>query len=201
MGILLTVSAFNHETAPTSCLIQQLEALEANNCTQITYNGITSGFEGESWRHTTLRMAQCDGEYSVARGAHCISYVLLREDALYSFWWTITRRFLPEIRMRDMHSTRGRVSQTPCEARSRVGVHSSKLWSYTRNWAKSRGWVLFCEWALFCEIQYLVQICHPALHANIEFELEAILAIQVGFQLNSDYCTGCKPDSTNIKTI
>ena len=30
---------------------------------------------------------------------------------------------------------------------------------------------------------------NPALPANIEFELEAILSIQVVFQLNSDYCT------------
>ena len=45
VGALSTVSAFNHERAPTSCL-QRLEALEANNCTQ--NNGITSGFEVES---------------------------------------------------------------------------------------------------------------------------------------------------------
>ena len=30
---------------------------------------------------------------------------------------------------------------------------------------------------------------NPALPANIESELEAILSIQVVFQLNSDYCT------------
>ena len=30
---------------------------------------------------------------------------------------------------------------------------------------------------------------NPALPANIEFELEAILSVQVVFQLNSDYCT------------
>ena len=30
---------------------------------------------------------------------------------------------------------------------------------------------------------------NPAHPANIEFELEAILSIQVVFQLNSDYCT------------
>ena len=30
---------------------------------------------------------------------------------------------------------------------------------------------------------------NPALRANIEFELEEILSIQVVFQLNSDYCT------------
>ena len=40
----------------------------------------------------------------------------------------------------------------------------------------------------------LIVICvllneNPALSANIELELEAILSIQVGFQLNSDYCT------------
>ena len=33
VGALSTVSAFNHERAPTSCL-QRLETLEANNCTQ-----------------------------------------------------------------------------------------------------------------------------------------------------------------------
>ena len=42
-------------------------------------------------------------------------------------------------------------------------------------------------------IIYLV-ICDPlsenlALPANIKFELEAILSVQVVFQLNSDYCT------------
>ena len=30
---------------------------------------------------------------------------------------------------------------------------------------------------------------NPALPANIEFELETILFLQVAFQLNSDYCT------------
>ena len=30
---------------------------------------------------------------------------------------------------------------------------------------------------------------NPALRANIEFELEAILSVQVVSQLNSDYCT------------
>ena len=30
---------------------------------------------------------------------------------------------------------------------------------------------------------------NPALPANIEFELEAIISVQVVFQLNSDYCT------------
>ena len=29
---------------------------------------------------------------------------------------------------------------------------------------------------------------NPALHANIEFEIEAILSVQVVSQLNSDYC-------------
>ena len=35
---------------------------------KITYNGITSGFEVESWRHTALWTEQCDGEYTIARG-------------------------------------------------------------------------------------------------------------------------------------
>ena len=49
----------------------------------IMYNEITSGFEVEFWRHTTLWTAWCKGENSVACGAHHISYVLLRKDALY----------------------------------------------------------------------------------------------------------------------
>ena len=44
------------------------------------------------------------------------------------------------------------------------------------------------------EVEHLIDICdplseNPALHANIEFELEVILSVQVVFQLNSDYCT------------
>ena len=41
---------------------------------------------------------------------------------------------------------------------------------------------------------HITSICdplseNPALPTNIEFELEAILSVQVIFQLNSDYCT------------
>ena len=32
---------------------------------------------------------------------------------------------------------------------------------------------------------------NPALHANIEFEIEAVLSVQFVSQLNSDYCTMC----------
>ena len=35
---------------------------------KITYNGTTSSFEVESWRHTTLWTVRCDGDYSVACG-------------------------------------------------------------------------------------------------------------------------------------
>ena len=53
---------------------------------------------------------------------------------------------------------------------------------------------------LYVETLYLkgsriyIYICdplskNPALTANIEFELEMILSVQVVFQLNSDYCT------------
>ena len=66
---------------------------------KITYNGITSSIKVESWRHTTLWTAWCDSEHSVARSAHCISYVHLRKDALYLFQWSITWSFLPEIRI------------------------------------------------------------------------------------------------------
>ena len=34
---------------------------------KITYNVITSSFEVESWRHTTLWTVRCDGEHTVAR--------------------------------------------------------------------------------------------------------------------------------------
>ena len=46
--------------------------------------------------HNTL-VAQCNSEYRLPCGAHRISYVLPRKDAIYLFRWSITRRFLPEI--------------------------------------------------------------------------------------------------------
>ena len=131
VGALSTVSAFNHERAPTSCLQRDLKPSKQIIGHKIKYNGITRGFEVESWWHTTLWTARWDaGEHCVARGAHRISYVLLRKDALHWF---------------DTNSARGRASQTPHEVCSRVGAHSSKLWPYTRIWAKSRGWALFRE--------------------------------------------------------
>ena len=57
VGTLSTVSAFNHERAPMSCL-QRLKALEANNCTQ---NNIQRNCQ---W-------------HSVASSVHHISYMLL----------------------------------------------------------------------------------------------------------------------------
>ena len=67
-------------------------------------------------------------------------------------------------------------------------------------------------------ILYYGDICdplseNPVLRANIEFELEAILSVQVVSQLNSDYYTNVsqgawtvtyqimKPESATIKTI
>ena len=49
-----------------------------------------------------------------------------------------------------------------------------------------------CPWCIPTRISK--HICdplseNPALRANIEFELEAILSVQVASQLNSDYCT------------
>ena len=71
---------------------------------------------------------------------------------------------------------------------------------------------------LWGKSQYIVTICdplseNPALLANIQFQLEAILSVQVVFQLNSDYCTkvlqgACtvsywimKPGCATIKTL
>ena len=39
---------------------------------------------------------------------------------------------------------------------------------------------------------------NPALRANIEFELEAILSMQVVFQLNSDYCTNVSQEAWTV---
>ena len=69
-GALSTVSAFNHERAPTLCL-QWLKALEA-----WTQNNV-------QWNNQRLRSWVLTSEQSVARGAHRISYVLLCKDALY----------------------------------------------------------------------------------------------------------------------
>ena len=81
VGTLSSISAFTHKRAPMSGL-QLVDALEANNLT-ITYNRINSGFQVESWLHTTLWIAPCHHEDGVAHGAHHISYVCLHKDALY----------------------------------------------------------------------------------------------------------------------
>ena len=79
VGALLSVFRFNHERVSTSCL-QQLDALEASSWTSITDNGTTSGFEVESWWHTTLYSNHVP-IYSVARSAHWISYICLHKAA------------------------------------------------------------------------------------------------------------------------
>ena len=107
---------------------------------KIMHNVITSGFKVESWR-----WAYCSS-WLVSRlpwGCYLISHIRLCKDALVKYY----TKFLTW----DTHSAWGCASQTPCEARSRVGAHSGKLWPYTRNWAKSRGWALFREWAPFLE--------------------------------------------------
>ena len=59
-----------------SCL-QRLEALEANKWTQ---NNVQ---QNHQQLQSQVLTAQCDGEHSVTCGAHRISYVCLRKDALY----------------------------------------------------------------------------------------------------------------------
>ena len=108
----------------------------------IAHKIMYSGFEVKSWWHTTLRTAQRDSEHSVARGARCISYILLYAKMLCMFLtW-------------DTHSARGRASQTPREARSGVGAHSSKLWPYAKNWAKRRCGRSFVIGPFFARLQY-----------------------------------------------
>ena len=102
-GRSLTVSAFNHERAPKSCL-QRLKVLKANNWTQ---NKVQRNHQ-QVWSrvlmaHNTPNGTMSDGEHSVARGAHPISYVLLHKDALHWFRRSITQCFLPEIRLEAMH--------------------------------------------------------------------------------------------------
>ena len=105
--------------------LQRLDAPEANNWQIITYNGTTSSFKVESWRHTTLCPAPCHCEHGVAR---CIPHsVLLHKDALQS----------PSVKYKnflasDMHSAWGCASQTLCD--SQGGAHLSKLWPNTGNW-------------------------------------------------------------------
>ena len=67
-----------------SCL-QQLEALEANNWTQNNVHNkspVASKSSPDGTQHSE-RHNHGDDEHSVARGAHCVSYVLLHKDALY----------------------------------------------------------------------------------------------------------------------
>ena len=147
VGTLSTVSTFDHERAPMSCL-QRLEALKANNWTQ---NNVQQNYQHlQSWvlmAHNTLnstmwRWAWCSSWCS----PHHLCLSVQRCLVLISVKYYM--KFL-------MHSAGGCASKTPREALSRVGAHSGKLWPYTRNWAKSRGWALFREWALYRETTVL----------------------------------------------
>ena len=47
---------------------------------KITYNGITSGFEVESWWYITLQMASCDSEHSLPCGCSylcCVGHIYM----------------------------------------------------------------------------------------------------------------------------
>ena len=61
---------FTHLTTkePPCHVYSDLKPLKQIIGHKITYNVITSGFEVESWWHTTLRTVRCDGEDTVARG-------------------------------------------------------------------------------------------------------------------------------------
>ena len=112
---------------------------------KITYNGIINSFEVDSWWHTTLWTAQYDGERIVE-----LAVLTALATSIYAKTpWLILVKYYTMFITWDTHSAQGHASQTPCEARSRVGTHSTKLWPYARNWAKIMGWALFCGWALF----------------------------------------------------
>ena len=111
----------------------------------------------------------------------------------------IASKSSPDGTQHSKHSTRGCASQTPRKAHSRVGAHSSKLWSYTRNWA-SRGWALFCEWALFHEtmvILYFTDLLVSLLPLYILavpglwYSVKPLLILAVRLQLKLSNCGMC----------
>ena len=91
---------------------------------QIIGHATASGFEVESWRHTTLWMVPHHQEHGVALAVHtALAKSVYAQLPLVKYY----TKFLTS----DMHkcSTWGCASQTLCEARSRVDTHLSKLWS------------------------------------------------------------------------
>ena len=148
VGTLSTVSAFNHERVPTSCL-QWLEALEANNWMQ---NNVQRNHQGlRSW----VLMAHNTWNCTMWWWAYCSSHLVSRlpwgcsPHYLRPWMQRCCVKYHTQFLTRDTHSARGCASQTLCEAHSRMGAHSGELCPYTRKLAKSRGWALFSEWALF----------------------------------------------------
>ena len=106
----------------------------------------------------------------------------------------------------DTHSARSCASQTPREARSRVGAHSGKLWPYTRNWAKSRGWALFREWAALCRettnlaITTQLRVCVYCPNLLISFVLSACTHRGESNQWNGVKLKKCLPLPTYQST-
>ena len=159
--------------------LQQLDVLKANNWTN--NNGITSGFEVESWRHTTHWTAPSHREHLAVHTALATS--VYAKVPCSNIQWNITWSFLPQICI-----VLEAVSQTPREAHSRVGAHSSILWPYTGNWAKSRGWAPFHKWAFFREIMvYVLHRRHWMLLAAIQYEpLELCWGLTRNFTLHQE---------------
>ena len=87
---------FNHKRVSLSCL-QQLDALEANNWTNSNVQRNHQQLWSRVWWHTTLWIVPYHHKHGVARGAHCIGYVVYAKMPCSNLRWSITWSFLPQI--------------------------------------------------------------------------------------------------------
>ena len=94
----------------------------------IKCNGTISHFEAKSWWHTTLSEQHHVTLWCPPR----LTMSVFAKKSCSSLWWSITQNFLPQIYIALRYC-----ASTLHKARSRLGAHSSKLWTYTGNWAGS----------------------------------------------------------------
>ena len=136
-----------------------LHALKANNWQR--YNAATSGFEFESWRHTTLWIAPCHREHGIAHGVGtALAMSVYTKIPHNNLRWSNTWIFFTS----EMHSA------WSC-AHSRMETHSSKLWPYTGNLAKVGDGHSFVSGCFFMRLQYLLYKYHHStkLHWKISW--------------------------------
>lgn len=128
-GALSNVSEFSHKRALMSCF-NNLMPLKQMIEQTTTYKFMFSSYH---WHHIMLYYLWCHCEHGEGGGGTALAIPVFMESIKHSFLPSQTLSVLISHML------------MWCEAHSRVGTHSRKLWSYTGDWGVGTfwGWVLF----------------------------------------------------------